>query len=157
MSGESMSMSIPPLPRSVLEAIYQAARIGYPEEVCGFIVGQGDAAVARPCVNRQNELHAKDPATFTRDARTAYNLGREDLQFLEKSLGTDQPVTIIYHSHCDVGAYFSEEDKRAATPWDEPLYPVDYLVIDAQKDGVKGGKLFRWVDNDFVEVAAFDP
>ena len=154
MNGESTGESVR-LPRAVLEAIYQQARVGYPEEVCGFIVGRGDAAVARQCVNRQNELHAQDPETFSRDAKTAYNLGPADLLFLDKSLSTDEPVTIIYHSHCNVGAYFSEEDKRAATPFDEPLYPVDYLVIDAQADGIQGAKLFRWVDSDFLEVAVF--
>ncbi len=153
MSGKAPP---PALPAPIWEALYAAAEAGYPEEVCGFIVGEGAAAEARPCVNRQNELHREDPATFPRDARTAYNLGPQDLLFLDRSFGPQgggRPVTMIYHSHCDVGAYFSEEDKRAATPFGEPLYPVDYLVIDVQRDGARGAKIFRWVESDFVEVA----
>ena len=155
MSGNAASP--PTLPRAVLDDVYAHAREGYPEEVCGFIIARGDEAEVKRCINRQNDLHREDPETFKRDAKTAYNLGGKDILFLDKSLGTPRPVTMIYHSHCNVGAYFSEEDKRAATPFGEPLYPVDYLVIDAQADGVRGAKVFRWQDGDFVEVASFGP
>ena len=152
MSGERIT-----LPAAVLAEIYLHAQQGYPEEVCGFILGRGDEAEVHRCDNRQNDLHREDPVTFSRDARTAYNLGPKDLLLLDKSFRSSRPVTILYHSHCDVGAYFSEEDKRAATPFGEPLYPIDYLVIDAQQNGIVGSKLFRWIDgdNDFVEVAGF--
>jgi adenylyltransferase/sulfurtransferase len=140
------------IPRAVLEAIYAHARETYPEECCGFIF-DGEA---RRVQNRQNELHARDPEQFPRNARTAYNMGPRDIRALEDSLKTERPVRMIYHSHCDVGAYFSAEDKRAAT-WDgEPLFPgVDYLVVDAQKDGVRGARLFRFVNGDFVQVEEF--
>ena len=62
---------------------------------------------------------------------------------------------MIYHSHCDVGAYFSDEDKRAATPFGEPLYPVDYLVIDCARAGVRGARLFRFQAGDFAEIARY--
>src|SRR5690242_4804150 len=146
MSGE--------LPRPLLDAIYQHARAGYPEEVCGFVIG-GDEV--RRCDNRQNALHAEDPVAFPRDARTAYNLGAKDLFFLDRSQNSDRPVRIIYHSHVDVGAYFSAEDERAATVDGELLYPVDYLVVDVQKDGVRGAKLFRFDGGRFVEVGSYGP
>ena len=151
MSGE--------LPRPVLDAIYAHAREGYPEEVCGFILGARDGAAdeARRCENRQNALHAEDPAAFPRDARTAYNLGAKDLFFLDKSLRGERPVRIIYHSHVDVGAYFSAEDERAAAPDGELLYPVDYLVVDVRADGVRGARLFRFDAGRFVEVASYGP
>jgi adenylyltransferase/sulfurtransferase len=146
MSGE--------LPRSVLDQIYAHAREGYPEEVCGLVVGTDEA---RRCENRQNALHAEDPEHFPRDARTAYNFGAKDLFFLDKSLRSPKPVTTIYHSHVEVGAYFSDEDARAAAPDGELLYPVEYLVVDVRKDGVHGSKLFRFEEGKFVEVAAFGP
>jgi len=161
MSGE--------IPRAVLDAIYAHAREGYPEEVCGFIIGLGPRPQAgagseataqweaRRCENRQNALHAEDPATFPRDAKTAYNLGAKDLFFLDRSLGTDRPVKIIYHSHVDVGAYFSPEDERAAAPDGELLYPVDYLVVDVTKDGARGAKLFRFDGGRFVEIGSYGP
>ena len=144
MSGE--------LPRAVLDDIYAHARAGYPEEVCGLIIA-GDEV--RRCENRQNALHAEDPQSFPRNARTAYNLGPKDLFFLDKSLRSERKVNIIYHSHVDVGAYFSDEDARAATSEGELLYPVDYLVVDVRADGVKGAKLFHFAGGQFVEVASF--
>ncbi len=144
------------LPPAVLEAIYRHAEEGHPEEVCGVILGpRGAPDEARRCENRQNALHAEDPAHFPRDARTAYNLGPKDLFFLDRSLRSDRPVQVIYHSHVDVGAYFSAEDVLAAAPDGEPLYPVDYLVVDARRDGAKGAKLFRWVEGGFRQIAAF--
>jgi proteasome lid subunit RPN8/RPN11 len=146
--------------RAVLDAIYAHAREGYPEEVCGFIIDGGDGGdggEARRCENRQNALHAEDPEHFPRDARTAYNLGAKDLFFLDRSLRGDRPVRAIYHSHVEVGAYFSDEDVRAAAPDGEPLYPVDYLVVDVRADGVRGAKLYRWHDGRFAEVEAHAP
>ncbi len=147
------------LPRAVLDAIYAHAREGYPEEVCGFVLcdRDGGRAEARRCDNRQNALHAEDPQAFPRDARTAYNLGAKDLFFLDKSLRSERPVRVIYHSHVDVGAYFSPEDVRAALFDGEPLYPVDYLVVDVQKDGVRGAKLFRFDGGRFVELGSYGP
>jgi adenylyltransferase/sulfurtransferase len=79
-----------------------------------------------------------------------------------QSLETPRPVKIIYHSHIDVGSYFSAEDIRAALGREpdataEPLYPVDHIVIDAQADYVTGAKLFRWDQQQraFVEVAQY--
>ena len=149
-----MSGSAPPISRALLDAIYAHARDGYPHEVCGFIVGDDEA---RRCENRQNALHAEDPVAFPRDATTAYNIGAKDLFFLDRSQKSDRPVRVIYHSHIDVGAYFSAEDERAAVSDGELLYPVDYLVVDVRKDGVRGAKLFRFSDGKFVEIDAYGP
>jgi proteasome lid subunit RPN8/RPN11 len=144
-----------------LAAIYAHAREGAGREVCGFVLrGGGLPDEARRCENRQDALHAEDPERFPRDSRTAYNLGPRDLLFLDKSLTSKdgRRVEVIYHSHVDVGAYFSDEDVRAALFDGEPLYPVDYLVVDAKSDGTIGGaKLFRWDGSTFAEVARFPP
>ena len=152
MSGE--------IPRSVLDAIYAHAREGYPEEVCGFVIA-GDEA--RRCENRQNALHAEDPAHFPRDARTAYNLGAADLFKLGKSLRGDEPAKIVYHSHVDVGvadgAYFSETDQAAAQMDGEPSYPVEYVVVDIRRDGVRGAAQFAWDAGErrYVEIGRYAP
>jgi proteasome lid subunit RPN8/RPN11 len=153
MSGDDLS-----LPRTVLDEIYTHAQEGYPEEVCGFLFGPSiEDSEARRCENRQNALHAEDPEHFPRDARTAYNFGPNDLMLLDRSLQSERPVRVIYHSHIDVGAYFSEEDARAALFEGELLYPVDYLVIDVRKDGVRGSKLFRHRNGIFVEMRSYGP
>src|SRR5207249_8718665 len=157
--------SLPIISAQVLEEIYAHARETYPEECCGFLIGLSDSAFieeVRRCVNEQNRYHALDPERFPRTARIAYYLGGKDLRFLMQSLETPRPVKIIYHSHIDVGSYFSAEDIRAALgrePDDtaEPLYPVDHIVIDAQADHVAGAKMFRWDQRQraFVQVAEF--
>ena len=66
-------------------------------------------------------------------------------------------IKIIYHSHVDVGAYFSEEDKKQATFDGGPVYPgTHYLVVDVTKEKVRGSKLFIWSDEkkDFLEQTA---
>lgn len=139
-------------PPQVLTMIYAHARSTYPEECCGFLIGPRDEATideARSCDNLQNRYHALDPERFPRTAHEAYYLGGKDLRFLLESLHAARPVKVIYHSHPDVGAYFSAEDTRAALGREpdetaEPQYPVDHLVIDAQADHVAEAKLFRW-------------
>jgi len=113
-------------------------------------------------VNEQNRYHTLDPERFPRTARIAYYLGGKDLRFLMQSIETPRPVKIIYHSHIDVGSYFSAEDIRAALgrePDDtaEPLYPVDHIVIDAQATHMGGAKLFRWDRSQraFVQAEAY--
>src|SRR5262249_25050664 len=109
--------SLPTLSTQVLAEIYAHARETYPEECCGFLIGPRDSAgvdEVRRCVNEQNRYHALDPERFPRTARIAYYLGGRDLRFLMQSIETPRPVKIIYHSHIDVGSYFSAEDIRAA-------------------------------------------
>ena len=160
------------IPRAVLEAIYGHAREGYPEEVCGFIVGglgprpeagaasEASLMEARRCENRQNALHAEDPVSFPRDARTAYNLGAPDLLKLGKSLRGPRPAKIIYHSHVDIegdGAYFSATDQEAALLDGEPSYPVEYVVVDIKADAPRGAAQFAWDEaaKRYVEIGRY--
>ncbi len=145
------------IPRSVLNDIYAHAKEGYPEEVCGFVLGGVGEDEVRRCENQQNKMHALDPNSYPRDAKTAYFLGFKDLKFLDQSQNSERPVRVIYHSHIDVGAYFSAEDERAAAPDGELVYPVDYLVVDAGPDGARGAKLFRFEGGRFVEVGSYGP
>jgi proteasome lid subunit RPN8/RPN11 len=156
---------VPTLAAHVLADIYAHASATYPEECCGFLLGPHDSHVvdeARRCVNEQNRYHALDPERFPRTAREAYFLGGKDLRFLLTSRDSTRPVKIIYHSHPDVGAYFSAEDTRAALGREpdataEPQYPVDHIVIDAQADHIGGAKLFRWQAETraFVQIDAY--
>lgn len=143
-----------------LAEMYAQARREYPNECCGILFGPRDQPVAdrvRPCVNIQNELHAEDPVLHTRDATTAYNLGAGDLFALQKSLRGEAPAKIVYHSHVNVGAYFSDTDQAAAKMDDEPTYPVEYVVIDVQADGARGAAQFAWDEatRTYVEVRRY--
>jgi proteasome lid subunit RPN8/RPN11 len=151
----------PRLTASALAALYEHARRDYPRECCGMVFGPKDEAVAdeaRACQNIQDDLHAEDPVTHTRDSRTAYNLGATDLFALQKSLRGARPAKIVYHSHVNVGAYFSATDQAAAQFDGEPAYPVEYVVIDAQRDGARGAAQFAWdqAQGQYVEVDRYD-
>jgi len=153
----------PTLTPEALEEIRAHAKREYPNECCGIVFGpraQPAADKVRPCVNIQNDLHAEDPATHTRDARTAYNLGAGDLFALQKSLRGDSPAKIIYHSHVDTpgdGAYFSATDQAAAKMGDEPSYPVEYVVVEIKNERTGAAAQFAWDEakKAYVEVRRY--
>jgi len=119
--------------------------------------GEPIASRAVACANIQDQLHAEDPATHARDARTAYNFGAADLFKLGKSLRGPEPAKIVYHSHVEVGAYFSDTDQAAAQMDGEPTYPVDYVVVDVRAGGVGGAAQFSWsaAERRYLEVGRY--
>ena len=150
----------PRLSADALEAIYAHARRDYPNECCGIAWGPRDQPIAdraTACENVQDRLHAEDPARFIRDARTAYNLDAKDILALQESLDGDTPARIGYHSHVDVGSYFSETDQAVARFDGEPAYPVEYVVVDIRADGPRGARQFAWDagQRKYVEVGAY--
>jgi proteasome lid subunit RPN8/RPN11 len=151
----------PKVSPEALRELYAHAQREYPRECCGIVFGpkgEDRADRARACRNIQDDLHAADPATHTRDARTAYNLDASEIFALQKSLRGDTPAKIVYHSHVEVGAYFSDTDQAAARFDDEPTYPVEYVVIDVAAAGVRGAAQFAWDDTakKYVEIARYD-
>lgn len=139
--------------REHLLAIYAHARAEFPKECCGYILGTGEAAKLVACENRQDKLHALDPEAHPRTAENGYNIGGRQLLDLVRSFESDAPATIIYHSHPKVGAYFSEEDTRAALG---AGYPVDYLVVDVQENEIVEAVLFRKDGERYVEIERFE-
>jgi proteasome lid subunit RPN8/RPN11 len=143
--------------RQALDLVLAHARATAPDECCGAIVARAGRDEVWRLRNVQNELHARDPVTFPRTARTAYALGREDTERLDTAtLGKPDvgALKAIYHSHTKNGAYFSGEDRARAMFMDEPTFPeVAYLVVsDARLEGE--AKAFRWDDGqrDFADV-----
>lgn len=149
MSGSPGS---PMISAAHLEAIYRQARAEFPKECCGYILGTGDAAELVPCRNRQDQLHALDPEAHPRTAENGYNIGGRELLTLTRSFESTTPAAVIYHSHPRVGAYFSDEDTRAAIA---AGFDVDYLVVDVQDDVIGGAVLFRRNGDAFVAIARF--
>jgi proteasome lid subunit RPN8/RPN11 len=142
-----------------LEAIQQHARADYPAECCGVLLVR-PAAVAEErrlvaCRNIQDELHARDPARFPRTARTAYYIGHADLLEIGRREGEGFEVRVIYHSHVDAGAYFSETDRQNAMVDGSPTYPqATYVVVSVADGRVADTRAHRFSReaNGFVEV-----
>lgn len=142
-----------------LEAIQKQAEAEYPAECCGVVLereGSAPDRVVYPCRNVQDAWHARDPERFPRDARTAYHIDPQDiLAFTRLADDEGYAVSVIYHSHVDVGAYFSETDRRDALLGDQPAYPGATYVVVAVNNGRAGeARAFRWepAAGGFVEM-----
>ncbi|MDP3920008.1 MAG: M67 family metallopeptidase [Candidatus Omnitrophota bacterium] len=151
-------MSTVEVSENFLKQIIQQAEAEYPNECCGMILGPksqvGNMTKLRPCRNVQDDYHQKDPEIFKRDAKAAYFIDpRELLEIQKEARESGEEIRVIYHSHINVGAYFSDEDKRAATAEGEPVYPgVAYLVVSVVEGKAKGHNTFTWNDErkDFI-------
>ncbi|NIL15217.1 molybdopterin-synthase adenylyltransferase MoeB [Pseudomonas sp. AN3A02] len=133
---------------SALEQIYAHADRSYPEECCGFVFADGSVYLGS---NIQNELHRKNPEMYSRSAANGYTFSVADTLMMNKAFRSDNPVVVIYHSHPDVGAYFSDEDQDKALFMGEPIYPVSYLVVDVRQGKTQGSKLFAWDGRHFAQ------
>jgi proteasome lid subunit RPN8/RPN11 len=150
-------MTVLSLRRAALEEMLRHAREAHPDECCGAVVTREGRDEVWRLRNAQDELHAQDPGRHPRTARTAYALGREDVERVDAATLADAEIgglKAIYHSHSKNGAYFSGEDRAQAMFGDEPTYPgIAYLVVsDAREPGE--ARAFRWseTDRDFVEI-----
>ncbi|MBI4115228.1 MAG: M67 family metallopeptidase [Candidatus Omnitrophica bacterium] len=146
-----MPSSIPP---DYLKRIFRQAEKDYPNETCGILIGpksdQGVVTKIYACRNVQDEYHHEDPISFPRTARAAYFIDPKDLLKIQKeSRQKNCEMRVIYHSHCDAGAYFSEEDQRIALSEGKPTYPgVSYIVVSVQKGKAGEASLFAWNEKE---------
>lgn len=142
--------------RSVHERMIERAEAEYPDETCGFLFRTGSELEVVPMENIQNRLHAEDPVTYPRDARTAYYFDPGEMQrILTEKERAGAELCGIYHSHPDHDAYFSETDSAAAAPFGEPSYPgVVYLVYSVREGRAVDVKAFDWDETSgaYVEV-----
>ncbi len=160
MSGSS---GITPLliPPDILLAVYGEARAAYPAECCGWLTGPPGAdrvSGLRSCKNAQ--AMGEHPTAAERGAETAYVIAGDDLRPVNRSFDQPEPAHIIYHSHPNERAYFSETDRTVAmSPWGGgPAYPVQQLVVGIGPDQVMEAALFAWSyeSESFVEVARYE-
>jgi proteasome lid subunit RPN8/RPN11 len=135
-----------------LEAIRQQAVEEYPAESCGLVFVRGGERLLLRCRNAQDAKHAEDPERYPRDSRTAYYIHADDLRRIGQLEVQGYTMAVIYHSHIDVGAYFSPTDRKQAlvSGYLEPVYLVT-SVVDGKAEATKA---FRWDAGrqDFVEV-----
>jgi len=143
--------------RSAITAVDQHAIAEYPNECCGFLTGPAsdplmvDKAIG--AVNLADKYHKADPETFPRTAREYYTIDARVIQrTFEEGERTGQPVKLIYHSHCDCGAYFSQTDREAAAPDGQLAYPVAWMVLAVIDGVVKDRKIFTLRDGAWIEL-----
>jgi len=134
--------------RASMDAIVAQAEREFPFECCGFIIGDDSVEDVRPIANIQDRMHAKDPAVFPRDARTAFLM--EPKEHLAVMLEADRrklAIRAVYHSHPDHDAYFSATDRAQACSFDPPApdYPdIVYIVMSIRAGKFARAAAFAW-------------
>jgi adenylyltransferase/sulfurtransferase len=144
--------------RDNFAAIKAQAEREYPDECCGFVIGDASVEEVRPIANIQNEKHAADPAAHPRDARTAYLMDpRAQIAVLGEIDRRGMELRAVYHSHPDHDAYFSDTDRRQACAFDpgQPDYPdTTYVVLSIRDGRFCRAAAFVWDEGsrEFVET-----
>ena len=123
----------------LIAEICEHARREFPRECCGYLRGAGGVPdeVVR-CTNAE-------PA---RVAETAFAIDGAELFEFARAFRTERPPLVVYHSHTNGRAYWSDVDRANAA------YPVHNLVVGVSAAGVTELALF---DASGVEVARFSP
>ena len=134
------------MPVDVLNEVFAHAREAEPEECCGLITGHGSMPyrhVVR-CRNDMTRHHQRDPESYPRDGRQGFYMNEQDyLRAEDDAQERRERITVVYHSHVEAGAYFSEMDQDFAS---EPLFPfpdADHLVVSVVGGKVVDQALFR--------------
>ena len=144
--------------RASMDAVVAQAEREFPNECCGFIIGDAANEEVRPITNIQDRMHAKDPAGFPRDARTAFLMEpKEHLGVMNEIDHRKLTLKVVYHSHPDHDAYFSATDRAQACSFDPdfPDYPdTAYIVMSIRAGKFARAAAFVWdaANKDFVEA-----
>jgi adenylyltransferase/sulfurtransferase len=135
------------VPDDLLADMYEHARAAFPAECCGYLVGVVGGATVDERVACTNAQGTGEDRAFAID-------GAELLAFA-RTFATSRPARIVYHSHPNGRAYFSQADRAAACTADGPAYDVQHLVIGVTAAGATEAAQFAWSEpvRDYVEVA----
>lgn len=132
-----------------LNEIFAHAEEAFPEEACGIVIGKPDdpnTNLVHRCGNLANQYHLDDPIRNPRDAKTAYIMDPKDLLRVQGEADAKGfEFIVLYHSHPDHEAYFSETDRELALFDGEPVWSrLRYLVVSVQNGKVSYFKVFGW-------------
>jgi proteasome lid subunit RPN8/RPN11 len=123
-------------------------------EVCGFVVCRDGGVHVVPVANVADRYHAVDPVSFPRTSRDSYLMDpREQLRVHRELEARGGEILAVWHSHLEVGAYFSAKDRADAVVDGQPTVPgADYIVLGLRGGRVTEVKVFRWNRREFVEA-----
>ncbi|MGB5268832.1 MAG: Mov34/MPN/PAD-1 family protein [Polyangiales bacterium] len=150
MSGESFPWISGDLEieKSVMDDIEQHALECYPSESCGFVFGPAEQPALLDALQREeneaDKYHKLDPVTFPRTSKMYFKINElRAARTFEQGQTVGRPVKVIYHSHCDAGAYFSDEDAATFANNGELMWPCAYIVVSVMNGELAERRL--WV------------
>jgi [CysO sulfur-carrier protein]-S-L-cysteine hydrolase len=125
---------------SIIHEIAAHGERDFPIEACGSVLARSGRSELVRCVpmrNVQDRYHQRDPEAFPRDGRDAFRIDElERIRMLERADAEGLVERVLYHSHCDAGAYFSPEDRAMAVQQGVELMPgIVHIVVS-----IRGGK-----------------
>jgi proteasome lid subunit RPN8/RPN11 len=122
-------------------------------EVCGFVVRRGNELEVVPVPNVADRYHDQDPERFPRTSRDSYLMDpKVQLRLQRETDAWGGEIVAVWHSHVEVGAYFSEKDRADAVVDGIQTMPgAEYLVLGVRGGRVTEAKRFRWDGSGFVE------
>lgn len=128
-------------------------------EACGFVVRRGGALEVEAVTNAADRYHALDPARFPRTGRESYLMDpREQLRLHRALEEAGGEIAAVWHSHVEVGAYFSAKDRADALVDGAPLLPgAEYLVLGVRAGKVTEVRRYVFEAGDYVERALAAP
>jgi proteasome lid subunit RPN8/RPN11 len=123
-------------------------------EVCGFVVRKAGALEVREIENVADRYHAADPVHFPRTSRDSYLMDpKAQLRVHRELADASGEIVAVWHSHVQVGAYFSVKDRQDAVIDGVQQVPgAEYLVLGVTGGRVTEAKRFRWTGGAFEEA-----
>jgi proteasome lid subunit RPN8/RPN11 len=123
-------------------------------EVCGFVLRRGGALHVEHVVNAADRHHDADPVRFPRTSRDSYLMDPMDLLRVYREIESGSAeIAAVWHSHVEVGAYFSAKDRADALVNGSPAVPgAEYLVLGVRRGRVAEVRRFRWDGAEYVEA-----
>ena len=117
----------------LLAAAARHARACFPAECCGYLT---DDAIVE-CRNAQ--VDGEHPTHPERGPDTGFVIAGAELLAFARTFDGPRPARVVYHSHPNGRAYFSEVDRDNARM---AGYPVHHLVIGVTAAGAAEAALF---------------
>ncbi len=112
---------------SLRQAMERHAQGAYPDECCGFLLGNSQQSGTHRTILDIEPT----PNEYDGERRHRFVIGPDELRAIERRLeGTDREVVGFYHSHPDHPARPSLFDQEHAWPW------WTYLVLSVTASGV---------------------
>ena len=145
------------LPDELQRAIYAHAIAMYPAECCGYLRGPADGAEVTELVTCHNaQAEGGHPLAPERTVETGFVIAGAELFAFARAFDSATPPRVVYHSHTNGHAYFSDVDRAMA---DGPAYPVQHVVIGVVHGEVTETAQYAWspASAAFVEVARWSP